>query len=256
MKWIKVGQNFSKESFMKQIAEGVYFIQGQDEFIPDSHVYVVGKPSSGDLSLVDAGLMGKGGYKIESIQNLGIELSDIKRIIMTHTHLDHIGCLSEIMESIPHAELWVHSSEAGPLEEGDEGIVYGMDMFQSMCQSQYGIKPGAFRFKVDKRLEGGETLEIGAMNWEVISIPGHSPGSIGLYDRAGKILIPGDVVYADYAIGRFDLKGASGAQLRASLMSLAELDVDVLLPGHNRVVTGLSQGYILETAKQWGPYLM
>ena len=241
---------------MKQIAAGVYFIQGQDEFIPDSHVYVVGKPLSGDLSLIDAGLMGKGGYKIESIKNLGVDLSDIKRIIMTHTHLDHIGCLSEILKSIPHAELWVHSSEAVPLEQGDERIVYGMDMFQSMCQAQYGIKPGAFRFKVDQRLEGGETLEIGAMSWEVISIPGHSPGSIGLYNRAGKILIPGDVVYADYAIGRFDLHGASGEQLRASLLSLAELEVEVLLPGHNRVVADLPAGYILETAKQWGPYLM
>jgi hydroxyacylglutathione hydrolase len=241
---------------MKQIAEGVYFIQGQDEVIPDSHVYVVGKPSSGDLSLIDAGLMGKGRYKIESVQNLGVDLSDIKRIIMTHTHLDHIGCLSEILKSIPHAELWVHSSEAGPLEEGDERIVYGMDMFQSMCQAQYGIKSGAFSFKVDQRLEGGETLEIGGMSWETISIPGHSPGSIGLYNRAGKILIPGDVVYADYAIGRFDLHGASGEQLRESLLSLAELEVDVLLPGHNRVVEDLRAGYILETAKQWAPYLM
>ena len=45
---------------MKKITEGVYFIPGQDEFIPDSHVYLIGKPSSRDLSIIDAGLMGKG----------------------------------------------------------------------------------------------------------------------------------------------------------------------------------------------------
>ena len=74
--------------------KGVYFIPGQDEFIPDAHVYVIGEPSSKDLSLVDAGLItGKGDYKIQSLQKMGIELADVKRVIMTHTHLDHIGCL-------------------------------------------------------------------------------------------------------------------------------------------------------------------
>jgi glyoxylase-like metal-dependent hydrolase (beta-lactamase superfamily II) len=240
---------------MKQVAEGIYFIPGQDEFIPDSHVYLIGKPSSGDLSIIDAGLMGKGSYKIESILDMGIALSDIKRVIMTHTHLDHIGCLAEILREIPHAELWVHTREAEPLEQGDERIVYGMDMFQSMCQGQYGIKPGAFKFQVQRKLEGGETLEIGGISWEVIHVPGHSEGSIALYNRSGKILIPGDVVYADYAIGRFDLFGASGAQHKESLYALAELEVDILLPGHNSIVENVPPGYILETAKQWAPYL-
>ena len=250
-----VGQNFSREKGMKQISDGVFFIPGQDEFIPDAHVYVLGKPASGDLTIVDAGLMGKGVYKIESIQKLGLGLSDVKRVIMTHTHLDHIGCLKEIMNAIPHAELWVHTIEAEPLEKGDERTVYGMDMFQSMCQAQYGIEPGAFSFKVDRKLEGGETLEMGDMAWEAIHIPGHSQGSIALYNQQGKILIPGDVVYADYAIGRFDLHEANGPQLKDSLMVLAELEVDVLLPGHNRIVENVQPGYILETAKQWTPYL-
>ena len=58
---------------MQQITEGVYFIQGQDEMIPDCHVYVIGKPSSGDLTLIDAGLIGKGEYKLKSIQEAGID---------------------------------------------------------------------------------------------------------------------------------------------------------------------------------------
>lgn len=240
---------------MKQITKGVYFIQGQDEMIPDSHVYILGQPSSGDLSLIDGGLMGKGSYKVQSIQGLGIDLSHIKRVIMTHTHLDHIGCLPEIQKEIPHAELWVHTKEAEALEQGDDRCVYGMEMFKSMCQAQYGLKPDSFSFRVDKKLEGGESLEIGGKAWEVFYIPGHSPGSIGLYNRERKILIPGDVVYADYAIGRFDLHGASGAQHRDSLMTLAGLEVDILLPGHNRIVEDLPPDYILKTARQWEPFL-
>ncbi|MCD6306755.1 MAG: MBL fold metallo-hydrolase [Deltaproteobacteria bacterium] len=240
---------------MKQVTETVYFIPGQDEMIPDSHVYLVGRPDSHDMTLVDAGLMGKGGYKIQCIQKAGIQLAHIKRILMTHTHLDHIGCLGEILEAVPDAELWVHVEEGDLLEQGNDQAVYGMDMFKSMCQAQYRIPAGAFTFQVHRKLTGGETLDLGRTDWEVLHIPGHSPGSIGLYNSQEKILIPGDTVYADYAIGRFDLFGASGPQLRDSLMKLATLKVDILLPGHNRIMEAVPPGYIEETARQWEPYL-
>jgi hydroxyacylglutathione hydrolase len=240
---------------MTQICEGVYFIQGRDEMIPDSHVYIIGKPESKDLSMVDAGLVGKGGYKIASLKKLGIDIKDIKRIIMTHTHLDHIGCLSELLKQMPWSELWVHTSEAVQLEDGDERTVYGMEMFRNMCQAQYNLKDGDFRFQVQNRLNGGEQLEIGGMIWDVLHIPGHSAGSIAVYNKTDKILIPGDVVYADYAIGRFDLFGADPLKHRESLFRLAELDVNVLLPGHNRIMESVPQGYIRKTAQQWAPYL-
>ena len=240
---------------MPKIIEDVYYIPGHDEVMPDSHAYVLGKPSSQNLSLVDAGLTGKGSYKIQAIQKAGIELSSIKRVIMTHTHLDHIGCFAEILKQLPWAELWVHRSEADLLEKGDERAVYGMDMFREFCQGHFGLKPGAFKCQVNRKLQGDETLDLGDMTWEVIHIPGHSMGSIGLYHRPMKILIPGDVVYSDYAIGRFDLYGADPAGLKESLMRLAELEVDILLPGHNQIVKGLPKGYILKTAKQWEPLL-
>ena len=239
----------------KKVAEGVWFIEGRDDMIPDSHMYVLGDPSTGDLTLVDAGLMGKGRYKMDSLAGLGLDPAHVKRVIMTHTHLDHIGCLPELLGEIPGVELWVHTAEAGPLEQGDDRCVYGMSMFKSMCESQYRIGPGMFTFTVHRKLEGGETVHLGGMAWEVLHIPGHSPGSIGLYNPSGKILIPGDVVYADNAIGRFDLHGASGAQHRESLLTLAELSVDILLPGHNRIMEKVPRGYIEATARQWGPYL-
>jgi hydroxyacylglutathione hydrolase len=241
---------------MTKITEGVYFIPGQDEFTPDAHVYVVGVPSSQDFSLVDVGLIGKADYKIESIRKMGIELKDIKRVIMTHTHLDHIGCLSEILKKIPGVELWIHKLEAEPLEKGDERTVYGMDAFKTMYQVQYGLKPGVFSFQVNHKLEGGEILNIGGMEWEVLHVPGHSIGSIALYYRPKKILIPGDVIYADYAIGRFDLHGANGSDLKKSLLRLAKLEVNILLPGHNQIVKNLPKAYIQKTASQWESYLV
>lgn len=241
---------------MAKIYNNVYFIPGQDDFIPDSHVYVIGDPASKDLTLIDAGLTGKGSYKIESIKKLGIDPSSIKRIIMTHTHLDHIGCFAEIKKAIPEVELWVHKSEAELMENGDDRTIYGMEAFKDMCQMQYGIGPDTLKFKTDRKLEGAEVLEIGGMIWEVIHIPGHSMGGIALYEPVQKILIPGDVIYADYAIGRFDLYGADASQLKESLNRLARLDVDVLLPGHNQIVKGVPADYIKKTAKMWEAYLI
>ncbi len=238
-----------------QVEEGVYFIQGQDEFIPDSHVYVLGEPGSDDVTLIDAGLMGKTGYKVGRLEALGFDPKAIKRIIMTHCHLDHIGCLPELREALDSPELWVHESEAQALEEGDERVVYGMDMFKGMCQAQYGLKDGVFTFQVQRKLKDGDELFLGGTTWQVLHIPGHSPGSIALYEAQRKILIPGDTLYADYAIGRFDLFGASGPQLKDSLMRLASLEIEILLPGHNRIMKGVPQGYAAQVAKQWAPYL-
>jgi len=238
-----------------EIKGNIFFIPGQDAFLPDSHVYVIGDMKTKDLTLIDAGIMGNGSYKINLLEKAGFQLEDIKRIILTHTHIDHMGCLAELRVKIPHLELWVHEEEALPLQRGDERTVYGMEAFRSLCQTQFHLKPGDFSFPVHRQLQGGEILDIGGMGWEVLHIPGHSLGSIALYNAYEKVLIPGDVIYADHAIGRFDLHGASGRTLRESLFRLAELDVDVLLPGHNRVARDLRPGYIGETAKEWESYL-
>jgi glyoxylase-like metal-dependent hydrolase (beta-lactamase superfamily II) len=241
---------------MLQIVDGLAVIPGRDDMIPDSHVYLIGYPESHDLSLVDAGLMGKGKFKIDTLKAASIPLQDIKRIIMTHTHLDHIGCLSELRQAIGTCELWVHKIEAEELEKGDDRTVYGMDMFKQMCQTQYNIPEGAFTLTVDRKLQGGEVLNMGGMAWEVIHVPGHSAGGIALYNKELKALIPGDVVYADYAIGRFDLFRADGPELKNSLLRLSTYELQILLPGHNQVVKNVPPGYITSVVKQWGPYLV
>jgi hydroxyacylglutathione hydrolase len=240
---------------MIKINDSIYMIPGQDEMIPDAHMYLIGHPSSHDLSLIDAGLMWKGTQKIKVLTDLGVDLEDIKRIILTHTHLDHIGCVKELIEHIPSIELWVHHIEAQFLEEGDERTVYGMEMFKQMCQVQYRLADGAFKLKVDHHLQDEESLHIGDEVWKVIHIPGHSAGGIALYDDSRGILIPGDVIYADYSIGRFDLHGADGSILLKSLLHLSDLKLTTLLPGHNNILADVPQGYVSKTAAQWAPYL-
>ncbi|HEX7539983.1 MAG TPA: MBL fold metallo-hydrolase [Syntrophales bacterium] len=80
-------------------------------------------------------------------------------------------------------------------------------------------------------------LTLGDKTFQAILTPGHSPGSISLYWPEKKVLFTGDVVF-NQSIGRTDLPGGSGKQLKESISRLAELDVEVLCPGHGDVVAG------------------
>ncbi len=240
---------------IQTVIDGVRWIPGRDKFMPDSHMYVVGKDGSEDYSLVDCGLMEMGRYKIEEIQGAGIAFEHVKRIIMTHTHLDHIGCLHEILKAIPHAEIWVHKDEASYLEKGDDSIVWGNDMFASMIRSQYNVPQGLFKIKVHRKLEGGEILSLGGLSFRVIHIPGHSTGSIGLFNEEHRLFMSGDTIYADGAIGRFDLRSADPALLKKSLQLISDLDVNILLPCHNRIVKQGAAPMVRNTVKQWAPLL-
>ncbi|MEM2115299.1 MAG: MBL fold metallo-hydrolase, partial [Candidatus Caldarchaeum sp.] len=83
----------------------------------------MGNHERDDITLIDAGLMRKSEYKLKVLDALGIGLDQIKRIILTHSHLDHIGCLPELKRKIPHMEVWLHTAEASELEAGDERTV-------------------------------------------------------------------------------------------------------------------------------------
>ena len=240
---------------MEKVIDGIFFIPGRDEMIPDSHVYILGDPASHDLSMVDVGLTGRGDEKLDLIEQTGLEVKDIKRIILTHTHFDHIGCIKEILEKLPDAQVWVHKVEGDYLERGDERIIHGNDMFAGFIRAQYGVRDGFYQLSVQRKLDDGDILAIGGSRWEVLHIPGHSAGGIGLYNAGNKVLIPGDTVYADYNIGRFDLYSADGSQLRTSLERLAQLEAEFLLPGHNRILTKGAGESIRGTLDRWNSYL-
>jgi hydroxyacylglutathione hydrolase len=239
----------------QSVIEGIYWIPGKDRFIPDSHMYVVGKPDEQDYSLVDCGLLGMGSYKLEELDNIGVSLKHVKRIIMTHTHLDHIGCLPEILEAIPDAEVWVHRDEAIYLERGDPRIVFGNSMFESMLRSQYNVPKDLFTLNIHRKLEGGENLTLGGIPFEVVHVPGHSAGSIGLFNKEHKLFMSGDTIYADGAIGRYDLVSADPAELKRSLEKIDDLGIDILLPCHNRIVNGGAKPMVNNTVRQWAALL-
>jgi len=92
-------------------------------------------------------------------------------------------------------------------------------------------------YKVDEMLKEGMVLELGEWRLEVLETPGHSQGSVCLYERNEKILFSGDTVFPDGNIGRTDMYGGDTAQLVNSIERLTRLDVQTMYPGHMEITS-------------------
>lgn len=149
-------------------------------------------------------------------------------IVITHAHWDHIGAAAELREATG-AQVIASKPDAPlverPVEAGPQGI-------PAPC-------------KVDRLVENGDVVRVGAMEWKVVETPGHTKGSICLLcvpqfgNHAGglPVLVSGDTLFAG-ATGRTDFEGGSLSEMAASMRKLAKLPDDVaVLPGHNDLTT-------------------
>lgn len=95
--------------------------------------------------------------------------------------------------------------------------------------------------RVDQRLKDGDVIEIAGVKLEVIHTPGHTEGSICLYEPQSKALFSGDTVFAD-GIGRTDLPGGNWNDIGNSLKRLISLNetrgIDKIYPGHGGLGSG------------------
>jgi glyoxylase-like metal-dependent hydrolase (beta-lactamase superfamily II) len=87
-----------------------------------------------------------------------------------------------------------------------------------------------------KQLTGGDTIDLGDHVFEVLHLPGHTPGSACLYERATGILFSGDVVYDDNLLD--DLFESNVGDYVESMRRLGELAVSVVYPGHGDPFSG------------------
>ncbi len=144
---------------------------------------------------------------------------EVDRIVLTHGHFDHGGGAAGMARRLD-APVYIHPEGIGMLASSDP---------QATGAWLFGAKPEP----VDALpIDEGDVVDTGTARYQVLYTPGHSLHSIALWHAPSRTLVPGDTVYADGGIGRWDLKGGDYDQLVASLTRLAELDADRMYPGH------------------------
>ncbi|WP_349017720.1 MBL fold metallo-hydrolase [Rhizobium sp. 32-5/1] len=96
----------------------------------------------------------------------------------------------------------------------------------SFEQDSYTILPAP----LSKVLTDKDTVEIGGPSYKVLHLPGHSPGSIGLFDEASGIFFSGDAIYDGTLVD--DLPGCDKPAYRMTMRRLRDLDVSMAYGGH------------------------
>lgn len=151
------------------------------------------------------------------IRELGVNL---RYIILTHSHFDHIMALADLAAETG-AQVAVHELEAGEIEAPSAAVL------RSLGLRGIEIKPAP----VAVRLKDGDTLRCAGKTLTVLHTPGHTVGSVCI--DTGKVLFSGDTLFEDDC-GRCDLPGGDYQVMLRSLRRLADLPGDrTVYPGHD-----------------------
>jgi len=219
---------------MRQIVPGVYLVEG----LRISHVYAI--VTCDKLILVDSATANDAGRIVQEIEQAGFALSDLQAIAITHAHSDHTGSLSELVRR-SGAGIWAHRAEV-PYVQKERPMPAASPVMRLMFRLSDRLAPGQTAPVVSRVLEDGEQIEaLGGL--EVIHTPGHTPGSICLYAPAHKLLFCGDALFNVHPLtGQKGLRPAIRLpscdmdQVHASLHKLAEIEIEVLCPGHGEPI--------------------
>ncbi|MFX1252826.1 MAG: MBL fold metallo-hydrolase [Promethearchaeota archaeon] len=198
--------------------------------------------------LIDPGAPGEGPKLCSVLKDkINLDPEDIHAIVLTHVHGDHSGALSYLKEA-SGSEVYVHEAEAQFIEGPDHSLTL-LQMFGVRSQP----------IKVEKHLKEGDIVSPNSedKSWTVLHTPGHSPGSICLYNKRERLLITGDTIFERGNIGRTDFRGGDISALIKSITRLTQLEVKSFFPGHMGIAVDNPKKQILQSlqfAKSMGDY--
>lgn len=200
------------------------------------NTYILADKATKECAIVDPGLSNAKEEQalVNAIDKYGLTP---KRLINTHMHVDHVLGNNFVKN---HYGLVVEA------HKDDEFLAKRVEMQASM----FGMGCKVAEVKIEKYLEDGDTIKVGDSLLQVLSVPGHSPGSICLYCAVSQFVLTGDALFAG-SIGRTDLPGGDHKTLieaiSRKLLTLPD-DTDIF-PGHGPATT-------IAKEKHRNPYLL
>ena len=186
--------------------------------------------------LVDTGIAGQGEAIAEALRGWGLDREALTHVLLTHWHPDHAGSAAELA-TWPDVQIWAHRSDA-PIVRGDS---YGSFPALSHTEEAFyahiaGSIPDAPPSRVDRELDDNEVLDV--IGARVLSVPGHTDGSIALHFPNEAVLFTGDVAtwqQGQVMLGPFN---HDRPKARESFRRFADVDVDVVCFGHGEPLLG------------------
>lgn len=183
----------------------------------DTHTYLVIDDSAQVAWAVDAPLE-TFGHVSAFVRKESVAL---ERLILTHGHFDHL------LDAERYQSAGVPVS-ANPKDRA---------LMETPQAQLFGLPHRMPRVQIAEELAEGQTLRLGATEWQVWHTPGHSPGHVVLYSESQRTLLGGDMLFRG-GYGRVDLPGSDAGEMAVSLLRLLELPDDVrVLPGHGPETT-------------------
>ena len=185
----------------------------------DCCVYLI--HAEGELALIDSGVCrGSAEAILANVRSLGLDPRNLKYVIATHAHIDHIGGLRRLREA--GVKVVAHELDAPAIEEGLERIgafFYGVDY--EPCQVDLKVT------------EDGYRLSVGGKELLCLHIPGHTPGSMAVVlEIEGSKILFGQDIHGPY----LEEIGSDPKAAKKSLKRLIDLEADILCEGHYGVI--------------------
>ena len=231
---------------MQKVAQGVYRLSG----LIVGNVYLL--EDADGLTLIDASIAPSGAKILRQVGELGRPLSDVKRILITHAHPDHVGSLPALKRAT-NAQV-VASAAEKPVIEGRMEVprapraqLRGVARLLVPPATKYAGTP------VDRVVEDGELLPEVLGGMQVVATPGHAPGHLAFWQPARRLLFCGDVLFnAPNLRLPFAFLTVDMAENVRSVGRLAALEAEVVCFGHGRPLTQNSAQTLRDTAGRVG----
>ena len=172
-----------------------------------------------------AALIDPGGEIDRLLSEVATRNLTLEKILLTHGHLDHVGAADELRTRL-----------AIPIEGPERAEQFWLDALPQ--QAQMFDFPPAHAFTPDRWLEDGDVVAVGALRFEVLHCPGHTPGHVVFFERAAQLAFVGDVLFKG-SIGRTDFPRGHHASLINSIRNkLWPLGDSIrFVPGHGAMST-------------------
>jgi glyoxylase-like metal-dependent hydrolase (beta-lactamase superfamily II) len=221
---------------VQQISERIYTVEG----LLVGRVYVI--EGQDGLTLIDTSLPNVRGKIEQQLQTIGHSLSEIKRILITHAHPDHIGSLTDLQKATD-AQIYIHHRDAGVLRGELPPPRPSAEKLQGIARLLAPIMPaGSIKepARVDCELKDGDVLNEVWPGLCVIDLPGHSAGQVGFWLPDQRLLFCGDMLMR--MMGKLRLPIAvvtpDMAEAKRSIKKATTMDIDILCLGHGKPIIG------------------